>query len=366
MIGKREQDSILSTSDTSEDGAQAERVEGKLRSIISTVVKSVQQFVQGGPEVDSQGFKGELEQHLTRLKETSDVEELTDIEESLKKLVFQQWAKEKLHVQSQYEEIAKVVETLMAGIDEFTKDNISAGDEFSGQLSEIGLVAELDDLTQIREQIREGVEKSRAALEAKQERDSIRQKNLSEKVDTLEHQLRQVQEETLIDKLTKAHNRRAFDERLEEEIRRSRTTKRGFGLVLFDVDEFKKINDTHGHRIGDGLLAVLSSHAKESIRVDDFLARYGGEEFAALLFLPSVQSVWQVAERLRERIGQKKFRYQKGGKIHLVKFTVSGGVAWFGGEDTAESLIERADRCLRLAKQQGRNRMCVQEGSGER
>ncbi len=152
------------------------------------------------------------------------------------------------------------------------------------------------------------------------------------------------------DPLTGLFNRLRFDEALASEISRSMRYKTPFSLVLYDIDHFKVVNDTHGHQTGDEVLTKLSAFVATNIRGLDTLARWGGEEFAITLPGCVAAMAYQAAEKLRAAIEQVGF--------HTVgKLTCSFGVAQYRDGDTAAALIARADDALYRAKLNGRNRV---------
>jgi diguanylate cyclase (GGDEF)-like protein len=120
--------------------------------------------------------------------------------------------------------------------------------------------------------------------------------------------------------------------------------------VLYDVDNFKAVNDTHGHQIGDKVLVQLSRFVPSLLRNADVLARWGGEEFVILTPGSNGQMAYQAAEKLRNAIEQVKFD-------QIETLTCSFGVAQYVYGDTAETLISRADDALYRAKLKGRNRV---------
>ena len=121
-------------------------------------------------------------------------------------------------------------------------------------------------------------------------------------------------------------------------------------LVLYDVDNFKSVNDTHGHQIGDKVLVQLSQFVPSLLRNTDLLARWGGEEFVILTPGSDGEMAYQAAEKLRKAVEQIKFD-------DIGTLTCSFGVAQYVYGDTAESLISRADDALYRAKLNGRNRV---------
>jgi diguanylate cyclase (GGDEF)-like protein/PAS domain S-box-containing protein len=159
------------------------------------------------------------------------------------------------------------------------------------------------------------------------------------------------------DPLTGLANRRIFQERLAEEIRRARRYGRPLSLIMADLDHFKVYNDTHGHPAGDVILQQVADIMRANVRETDLVARYGGEEFVMILPETDKAGATKLAEKIRHAVSAYPFPHedsQPGGRL-----TISLGVATFP-EDLVETdgLIEHADRALYLAKQSGRNRVC--------
>ena len=166
---------------------------------------------------------------------------------------------------------------------------------------------------------------------------------------------RQMYESALRDGLTKAFNKKYFLERLESEFAYALRHNSQLSLVMFDIDFFKKINDTHGHLAGDYALVSLSNLITATIRKEDVFARYGGEEFAVICRGVDLTGAQQFGERIRQKVETLETKYNE---IDL-KMTVSVGVAAVtdvGTRDMLE-LIGQADDALYQAKRQGRNRV---------
>jgi len=161
---------------------------------------------------------------------------------------------------------------------------------------------------------------------------------------------------TTIDGLTQIFNKRYFLETLEREIARSQRYRRALSLVMFDIDHFKKINDSFGHLAGDYVLKHLASTVKTKIRREDLFARYGGEEFA--IVLPEIDggNSRAFAEKIRQIVEREDFRFENA----KIQVTISMGVGSIDDELTdAAALIKRADDRLYEAKTSGRNRVCA-------
>lgn len=169
-----------------------------------------------------------------------------------------------------------------------------------------------------------------------------------------------LREMSVRDYLTGLYNVREFQRLLTEEMVRGRRYGRPNSLLLFDVDHFKKINDTYGHLAGDEVLRLLGSRIREHIRPSDHAARYGGEEFAIILTETPYENALIAAERLRRRICSELIAIGSGNELEV---SVSIGVAAHPDHgNTEDALIKSADDALYKAKHSGRNQVCGAAG----
>ena len=157
------------------------------------------------------------------------------------------------------------------------------------------------------------------------------------------------------DPLTGTFNRRTFLELAEKEIARSRRAGTALSLVLLDLDHFKRINDQHGHVVGDGVLIRFAKIVQGCLRGEDLLVRYGGEEFCVLLPDVALDGAVALAERIRRSLERTRF----GESSNPLRVTVSAGVARLGREDSDDiaHLLKRADEAMYGAKAAGRNQV---------
>jgi len=167
----------------------------------------------------------------------------------------------------------------------------------------------------------------------------------------LREQILEEKELAMRDALTKIPNRLALDDRLNTEYSRWKRYKSPLVLVVWDVDDFKKINDTYGHNAGDKVLVTIATLLNDQIRETDFMARFGGEEFVLLLPETNLENAVPVIEKLRESVADCQFHHGDA----AVTITVSAGVTMFKQGDTIESAFERADKFLYKAKSSGKN-----------
>ena len=159
------------------------------------------------------------------------------------------------------------------------------------------------------------------------------------------------------DGLTRIYNRHSFEERLVYEIKRRRRYNHDLSLLMFDLDHFKQVNDTYGHKAGDMVLRKVGEILTETFRTTDLPARYGGEEFVVLLPHTSERAAWKLAERVREAIQSTRFHYDG----HDFTVTASIGVSSVeaGALTKDDDLIVKADKALYEAKHNGRNMVVV-------
>ncbi len=161
------------------------------------------------------------------------------------------------------------------------------------------------------------------------------------------------------DALTGLSNRGVFNMELEKEFDRVRRYNRSLSLVIFDIDHFKRFNDTYGHQMGDTVLREIGRLTKGNIRFNDMAARYGGEEFTIILPETAIDGALIQAERMRQAVQQ--CRIPNGSTT--ISITISVGVAQVqAGMTSTEDLIRGADRALYHAKAEGRNRVCWLNG----
>jgi diguanylate cyclase (GGDEF)-like protein len=168
---------------------------------------------------------------------------------------------------------------------------------------------------------------------------------------------RQMFESASRDALTQIYNKRFFVERLHSEHAFSIRHKAALSLVMFDIDHFKRINDTYGHLAGDHVLAELAKNVAPIVRSEDVFARYGGEEFVILSRSTDPPSAAVVAERVRATVEAQKFEVEGT----VIQVTVSVGVAAAPHHEikAPEDLVARADKALYEAKRAGRNRVVI-------
>jgi len=171
-----------------------------------------------------------------------------------------------------------------------------------------------------------------------------------------------VQEMATLDSLTGLFTRRYWFERSSEEIERSRKFNYPMCCLMLDIDHFKDFNDKYGHLVGDAILLAVSRTIKENIRQIDLVGKYGGEEFTVILPETDIDGAQYVAERIRMTLENTPVKAYD----EILKVTISIGISIFPKDaENLNSLIDKADLALYLAKKSGRNRVCVYNANGQ-
>jgi len=181
----------------------------------------------------------------------------------------------------------------------------------------------------------------------------------NEIIQMLSSQIKDLEEDSNLDGLTKVFNRRALNTYLES-VTKKGTLKHELHLLILDIDDFKKINDTYGHIAGDKILIFLANLLRKTLRDGDKVFRYGGEEFVIILNRVTTQKCEEIAQRILHNVSTNTLLY----KGQSVKITMSIGATKYIPGDTTESLIERADKALYRSKSEGKNQLNMEDANG--
>ncbi len=227
------------------------------------------------------------------------------------------------------------------------------------------------DISDIRKAVLDKIENINRSIEKKREQDMLRLRetertlqemgrrisDIKKEADELKKRAEEIENESFHDKLTGLKNRKAYDEEIVKALAGMQRYNVPYSLMICDIDHFKKINDTYGHKVGDLTLRKLAALLKERLRTNDFIARYGGEEFAVILSHTTLKDAVKVAENVRSFINDSLFSY----KNRKIPVTVSIGISSFRRDDDGTTIFERADEALYLAKESGRNTVKTEE-----
>ena len=215
-------------------------------------------------------------------------------------------------------------------------------------------LANLEDIREVRDHLVKLVRDLRQTVIDQQQQEEKRNAEFSKRMQELEAKLEVAKREAQTDPLTGIPNRAAFDRMMKTWIENKKT----FVVGMIDLDHFKSINDTHGHKVGDSALICAAQWIKGNVRQDSFFARLGGDEFAVLLDNINLGEAVKRFSDLLAEFSSRSYVCSNGTEERTVKFTMSCGLAEFTQGDTADSVIQRADEGLRDAKKH-RNKACT-------
>jgi diguanylate cyclase len=314
-----------------------------------------------------------------KLGSTLSVEQLPELLSSLTELVGQrisriEHAKGEIetllsHMVGKLDEIGKFVAEQSRSQSESHASSETLNVQLVGEMKAMGESVEAaNDLQQIRSQVRgrlDSIDRHlqefrlreatlTATMQARSEQMHSRIAELEAEAGRLQTQLLDEQRLSSIDMLTKVPNRLAYEKRMEDELKRWQRFKQPTCLAVWDVDHFKRINDTYGHRAGDRVLRAVADSLSSRIRATDFLARYGGEEFVMILSGTKMEDAVRLLNEMRISVSNIGFHF-RGTPVSI---TISSGVTSLQPGDSAGVAFDRADKALYHAKDSGRNR-CV-------
>lgn len=323
-----------------------------------TLLLFLKDFTLEIAEIDTAAFHGLLDELTQRL--ISPDEELRVLQAELRRQkprIADFIVRQKRYLHDRETELRDIIDLLSRALATLTSENRLYNDTIYSQTEKMEAITRLDDIKRIKESLKEEIGQIRSTVRTKQKQETQQVEQLSRQVNTLRGELEKTRQETMLDGLTGAYNRRAFDIHLRECLERSAVMSFGFSLLLLDIDDFKVINDTHGHLTGDRVLVSLSHKCRQFIRSEDMAARYGGEEFAIILPGASLRNALKKARIIRKAVAATRYSAGDEPGAPTLAVTVSIGVASVHKQDSVAALIERADKALYLAKRLGKNRV---------
>lgn len=248
-----------------------------------------------------------------------------------------------------------VIQTLTEGLATVAAEAGSFTAQLTGASERVSALAKVDDIRALKQQLAREVGEIKRVVAEKQQRDQALHTHLTQRVAALEISLAQTQVAATLDPLTQVANRGHFDATLQQWAEVYRETNQSFVLALIDLDNFKKINDIHGHAAGDRALVGAVRTLCRMVHPGDLVARCGGDEFALLLAHVTLEQALKRAPEIVAEVARTEFANEQTGVGPTLRLTVSCGLAEWDRQETVESLKQRADGALYAAKGQGRN-----------
>ena len=323
---------------------------GALVHLLQLIVENIGELV-----VDDQWLQGQVSLVRDLLGQPLDLRRLDDVERRLKDLIYKQSALKKslTDAQAQLKDMLATFVDRLAGFATTTGDYHDRIGACAQKISKASDIGQLSDVLQVVMQETRAVQ-----LAAQRSRDELiemrdRVREAEREVVRLREELAHASEMVRTDALTGALNRQGMDEAIEREVARARRRNSPLSVALLDIDNFKKLNDTHGHEAGDQALVHLAQVVRETLRPTDTLARYGGEEFVIVLADTRLDDGVQAMVRVQRELTRKFFLHRN----EKMLITFSCGVAELGPAESPADGVKRADQAMYLAKRAGKNRV---------
>lgn len=288
-----------------------------------------------------------------------------DIQKEMQEFIIQRFASDKAFVKQKTEDIAKLVTLISKYLNDAITNNISGSENVSGIKEQIKAIdiskSQPKDLSELQNRLVsavENIENEMNLVNQNLEQDKSNVDKLEDRIRSLEKELEEATKESKTDHLTGALTRRAFEKelsRIESNFERNTIE---YAVVFFDIDFFKKINDSYGHKAGDVILKTFSKILEKQTREYDVICRYGGEEFVAIVHFKIKRELLSYLKRVKTIVQENKFVYED----KRIQITFSAGIAVRSQYKTYEDAIQKADELLYESKNTGRNRMILDDG----
>jgi diguanylate cyclase len=323
---------------------------------IRALLQFIKDFSLDIKEIRSEEFKSDINKLSDKFCDESKLRKIQTYFDKDKKRIAVFIELQENYLKAREGELKDIIEILTSAMVALDTENQQYNQKILAESEKIERITYLDDIKKIKQALIQEIEQIRATVKEKQSRDNIKLEILSKQVKTLNVQLEKVRSESLADGLTGIYNRKAFDHKIGELVHKNTVSRSPFSLLMIDIDDFKKINDTYGHPIGDRVIMAIANKCRQSIRGEDFLARSGGEEFVIILPGASLKNAVKKANQIRKSIAATHYSLDEVHGSPTLSVTASIGVSSHQNADTIATVIQRADQALYAAKRAGKNR----------
>lgn len=323
-----------------------------LQNLLMLVVENVSELV-----ADDQWLHGQIAIVLESFAQPLNIRRLEEVERRLKEVIYKQGML-KNSLMDAKERLRSMLAGFVDHLSAFSDSTSGYHDKIERCAQRISSAKNLSELNMVLDEVMR--ETRIIQLNAQRSRDELRTvksrvDEANQEIERLQRELAQTSELVRHDQLTGALNRKGLEEAFEREHARARRRHSPMCVALLDVDNFKLLNDTHGHQAGDAALMHLARVIRESLRPNDTIARYGGEEFLLLLPDTRPEEALKAMQRLQREL-TKKFFLADNQKLLI---TFSAGVTAIGPHEDRDEALKRSDAAMYQAKREGKNRVVL-------
>jgi diguanylate cyclase (GGDEF)-like protein len=328
------------------------------------VVRGLSNIIQKAvkPSIGALKTDEELKAFLDKLSKVPRLILEKPIQKEAVELLEQRKVKDKHILAKRTADVARLISLMSVYINDAININQKGSSNVSDITNEIESISiaknSNNDLTKLQDKLLQAAKDIQKEMDIinnnfEENKDTIAK--LEKKVQKLEAELKKTKQENTKDHLTGVLNRKAYENELEKLEDKYKRLKQDFAVVFFDLDYFKKINDTYGHSTGDIVLKHFATLLKKLTRHSDIIGRYGGEEFVVVISYNKYDELIGYAKRIKNIVNSNKFICGE----HKIELTFSAGIELRSNCDTLETTIKNADKLLYLAKSTGRDKIIL-------
>ncbi len=307
----------------------------------------------------------EIDQLFSEIEKEPNLLFIQEVQDKIEDFINKRFERDKKIVIERTSDISKLVLLMEEYLNEAISSNGSGSKNVLTIKEKIASINLQDNgfeaLTKLQNELihaASSIEKEMDTVTSKLQTGKSKVQELEEKVKTLEAELNRTKTENMRDHLTGLLTRRAFSEEIKKVESAYQRIQTQYAVVFFDLDHFKKLNDTYGHECGDVVLSTFGKILNKSVRDHDLVGRYGGEEFVAIIHFNLNRELLQFLKRIKTIVTENSFLY----KDKKIKVTFSAGVAIRSSYDSYEDTLQKADVLLYQAKENGRNKIVLENG----
>ena len=311
--------------------------------------------------LDTSAFRRTIERFRHALRGATASGSLADLTAECMETCQQFHRRTHAHLADRESDLLDVIELLRKAVATVSRGSLGYEQQIEASTERLTHSAQLDNLAALKGAIQTEVESIRRTTRERHDLEAAAFRQLTDRVEALEAQLVEAQDEAATDPLTGIPNRGAFERVLRRSLDEAQAG-RTFVLALLDLDNFKGINDTHGHMVGDRALVCIAQLLTDALRPNDLVARFGGEEFVVVMEGISLDRAKKRLTAARQNLAPS-YKYEVDDKLVRVSFTYSCGMTQYTDGDRADTLLRRADEALYEAKWRGKDQIVTRRHS---